>query len=395
MRSCSRWTRRQWLSSVAATAGGLAVGRSAFAANTPTSRVAVARCTSYGPELLPTMEKMFDQLGGLGRVVSGKTVAIKVNLTGSPDYRLGYLPAESAQWTHPQVIGTAIHLMGKAGAKRIRILESPWNTADPLEEYMWQANWDPGALLTAAPNVEMENTNYLGRGKKYYTFTPPNGGHMFRSYLLNHSYEDCDVFVSMAKLKDHATAGVTLSMKNCFGITPCTIYGEGAPKDEPSLVPKGVRGLIHAGNRQPASIAPPENDPKSPRDGGYRVPRVVADLVAARPIHLAIIDGIESMAGGEGPWNYGTVGVKPGILVAGTNCVNTDAVAMATMGYDPMADRGKVPFERCDSTLRLAEEHGVGTRDLSKIEVVGARIGDVRFDYRAAQKSLFRPRFGA
>src|SRR3954468_15158249 len=98
MRSCSRWTRRQWLSSVPPAAGGLAIGRSAFAANAPASRVAVARCTSYGTELLPTMQKMFDGLGGLGRIVAGKTVAIKVNLTGSPDYRLGYLPAESAHW---------------------------------------------------------------------------------------------------------------------------------------------------------------------------------------------------------------------------------------------------------------------------------------------------------
>ena len=62
---------------------------------------------------------------------------------------------------------------------------------------------------------------------------------MFKAFDLNHSYEDCDVFVSMAKMKDHVTAGITLSMKNCFGITPCTIYGEGAGVEEPSIVPKG------------------------------------------------------------------------------------------------------------------------------------------------------------
>jgi len=54
------------------------------------------------------------------------------------------------------------------------------------------------------------------------------------------------------------------------------------------------------------------------------------------------------------------------------------------MGFDPMADRGKAPFETCDSTLRLAEELGVGTRDLKQIEVIGARIADVVFDYRKA-----------
>jgi hypothetical protein len=40
--------------------------------------------------------------------------------------------------------------------------------------------------------------------------------------------------------------------------------------------------------------------PDSPRDPGYRIPRIVADLVRARPIDLAIVDGVESIRGGEG-----------------------------------------------------------------------------------------------
>jgi hypothetical protein len=277
-----------------------------------------------------------------------------------------------------------MRLMDEAGATCIRLLESPWSTAEPLEEYMRAANWEPGDLLRAAKRVEFENTNYLGEGKRYSRFTVPQGGHMFAAYDLNHSYEDCDVFVSIAKMKDHATAGVTLSMKNCFGITPCTIYGDNAGVDEPSRIPSGGRGaVIHSGDRQPSKSAVPENDPKSPRDGGYRVPRTVADLVAARPIHLAIVDGIASMAGGEGPWVNGTHPVQPGVLIAGTNCVNTDAVAMAVMGYDPLADRGVAPFETSDSTLRLAEVLGVGTRDLKKIEVAGVPIRQALFRYRA------------
>ncbi len=387
MHQCPGYTRREWMSAVTATAGALAGVRPTLAATPPTAPVAIARCNSYGKELAPIMEKMFDQLGGLGRLVAGKTVAIKINLTGSPNQRMGYRPAELAHWTHPAVIGTTLALMGKAGAKRIRLLESPWNNADPLEEYMMEANWDAGSLLNAAAHVEMENTNYLGNAKKYSVFTPPGGGHMFKQYYLNHSYEDCDVFVSIAKLKDHATAGITLSMKNCFGITPCTIYGDGAGRDEPSIKPSGGRGsVIHSGSRAPSKIAPPENDPKCPREGGYRVPRVVADLIAARPIHLAIIDGIESMAGGEGPWIGGVVPVSPGVLIAGTNCVTTDAVSAAVMGYDPMADRGRVPFETSDSTLRLAELHGVGTRDLKRIEVIGTSISDARFDFRTRRR---------
>jgi hypothetical protein len=65
------------------------------------------------------------------------------------------------------------------------------------------------------------------------------------------------------------------------------------------------------------------------------------------------------------------------------NCVSTDAVATAVMGFDPMVDRGTLPFENCDSTLALAEHLGVGMRDLNRIEVVGTPI--------TKRASAFRP----
>jgi uncharacterized protein (DUF362 family) len=139
--------------------------------------------------------------------------------------------------------------------------------------------------------------------------------------------------------------------------------------------------MFHRGNRQPAGWT--ENDLSSPRDDGYRVPRIVVDLVAARPIDLAILEGIRSMAAGEGPWIPGVRPNRPGLLVAGANCVTTDAVATALMGFDPLADRGTAPFETCDSTLRLAEDVGLGTRDLKRIEVVGVPIEKARYRFRA------------
>jgi uncharacterized protein (DUF362 family) len=385
-------TRREWMLGAAAAASVRFVR-----ADAPASRVAVARSKTYdAAELVPALERMFDQLGGLGRLVQGKTVAMKVNLTGSPTYRLKYLPLEDTHYTHPHVIAAVTHLMGKAGARRIRILESPWSTADPVEEYVLQANWEPRDILNAAPNVEFENTNFLGRGKEYSRMTVPHGGLMFPAFDLNHSYEECDVFVSIAKMKEHATAGITLSMKNCFGITPCTIYGSGAGVDEPSLVPKGGRSLVHAGDRQPSKSAPAEVNPKSPREGEWRVPRTVVDLIAARPIHLAIVEGVKTMTGGEGPWvGEDCKAVAPGVLVAGLNPVNTDAVSMALMGFDPMAVRGTPPFERCDSTLALAEGVGIGTRDLKRIEVVGAGIAEAKFDFAGMRRERqARPRIG-
>ena len=222
---------------------------SLLASPAPTAPVAVGTCKTYNPaELLSTLGRMFDQLGGLKRIVNGKTVAIKINLTGAPTYRVGYLPLGDTHYTNPQVITAAVHLIGKAGAKRIRILESSWSSAYPLEETLLQADFDPRQIESAAPNVEFENTNFLGKGKKYSRLVVPFGGYVFPAYELNHSYSDCDVFVSMAKMKEHETTGITLSMKNCFGITPCSIYGASAGVDDPDENPKGGRGLLHSGN---------------------------------------------------------------------------------------------------------------------------------------------------
>jgi uncharacterized protein (DUF362 family) len=66
--------------------------------------------------------------------------------------------------------------------------------------------------------------------------------------------------------------------------------------------------------------------------------------------------------------------VQPGVLIAGTNAVNTDTVATAVMGYDPRSARGSKPFTMCDNTLLLAEKLGAGSADLNRIEVAGVPI---------------------
>lgn len=380
MYACSR---RKLLKTVAAASAAIA-SRPLWAAKTaPAAPVAVARCLTYdNAELVATLARMFDQLGGLARIVRGKTVAIKVNLTGGASSRLGYTPAELTHYTHPAVIGATVHLMGKAGAARIRILEGCFSSPDPLDQFMYEAGWEPAHIIGAAPRVEMENTNWLAQSKRYVRFPVPNGGHIYPGFDLVEAYRNCDVFVSLAKMKEHVSAGVTLSMKNLFGITPITIYSDYAGVDEPSQTPRGGRTMFHTGNRQPPKSAPQENPGVPKGNDGLRVPRVVADLVAARPIDLAIVEGIVTMTRGEGPWIGGASVVKPGLLVAGTNPVCTDAVCTALMGFDPMADLGTAPFRRAENTMRCGELHGIGTRDLKRIEVVGAPIEPNVFRFR-------------
>jgi hypothetical protein len=164
--------------------------------------------------------------------------------------------------------------------------------------------------------------------------------------------------MSMAKLKEHATCGVTLTMKNCFGNTPASIYGDDAGVDEPNEAPeKGRVNVCHFGKRQPAKAALPEIDPASSREPGYRMPRITAELAAARPIDIAFIDGVETVTGGEGPWIRGLQFVRPGVLILGTNGLTTDTVGTAVMGFDPRAERGTAPFSDCDNTL-LRRAHG-------------------------------------
>lgn len=376
-----RFSRRGFILSAGAATALPLIGQK----QAPSSKVAIARCENYGAQLGPSLKTMFDQLGGLGQLVKGKTVAIKVNLTGSPTQRLGTTPAEFAQYTHPAVIGQVARLCGEAGAVRVRILEGAFSSGEPLEEFMLEAGWDPATLWTAAPKVEFENTNLRGRWPAYAKYKVPGTPYVFPEYYLNQAYEKSDVLISIAKLKEHATAGITLAIKNMFGALPLTVYGDHASKnDVDEDAARGGRGTImHDGRRQPAAISPKEVDPSSPRSGFYRIPRIISELAAAVPIHLSIVDGIFTMAGGEGPWNRGGVRpIRPRLLLAGLNPVCTDAVGTAVMGFDPMATKGTTPFERCDSTLELTERLGVGTRDLKRIEVIGQTIESVRFDIR-------------
>jgi len=158
----------------------------------------------------------------------------------------------------------------------------------------------------------------------------PGGGTMFRQYLLPSSVADCDAFVSVQKLKNHRFMGVTLCLKNLFGLTPETPHGRS-------------RAYFHH---------------------LVRLPYVLTDLGRTIDPALNIVDGLVGQAGVEwsGDPRIGNV------LVAGDQVIATDACGTYLMGHDPLGDYPDQPFLRDRNALRVAHESGFGTADLSAID---------------------------
>jgi len=125
-------------------------------------------------------------------------------------------------------------------------------------------------------------------------------------------------------------------MKNCFGITPASIYGETQGWMNQTRSRSGARKCLPCGPASTVEEFAAGNRPGFQSRPGYRMPRIVADLAVARPIDLALIDGIETVAGGEGPWIRGLRAVRPSVIMAVPTLL-LPTRSTAVMGYDPRA----------------------------------------------------------
>jgi uncharacterized protein (DUF362 family) len=378
MKECQRLTRRSWLAGAVAVVAGsrLAPVPVSGAAPAPSSPVAVARCRRYDFDTVKaSLAGLFEQLGGIGSLVKNKTVTVKVNITGgwhTPVYTLS--PLETV-YTHPAVALAACALIYEQGARRIIICESLYSRQEVRSVYQ-ESGYDVADFESTVPVIEWENTRNLGSGQEYKELAVGPNAYLYEKFQLNHRYVDTDVVVSIPKMKNHEIAGITLAMKNLFGITPSSLYSA-VQQDEGSTSARVA--VLHEGAPSPAGG---EVSPVPSLAPGFRVPRVVVDIVRARPIDLSIIDGIVTTHGGEGAWQGTSLGVvAPSLLIAGKNSVCTDTVATAIMGYDPEAPGGSKPFYNGDNTLRLAADRGLGSCRLSEIEVRGLSVAQARYDF--------------
>jgi uncharacterized protein (DUF362 family) len=287
-------------------------------------------------------------------ISSGDRVGIKVNLTGGVHFGPpGGVPAVESHLTHPEIVRALGELLRDAGARELFIVEAVYD----VESYT-VFGYKEMAQAIGATLIDL-NTPF-----PYNDFASvPVGESWFihQDYVLNHILEEIDAFVSVSKMKCHYNCGVTHSMKNLIGLVPIANYRLSAGH--------WWRSALHA-----ASPMGYESDPPK------RLPRVILDLNRARPIHLALVDGIKSGEGGEVPRGNFTL-VEPHVLIAGKNPVATDSVATAAMGFDPTAEFTTLPFIRCDNYLNMARELGLGTNHLEEIEIVGAPLDDVRYQF--------------
>lgn len=319
------------------------------------ARVAIEKVTDYQPApLRKALERMLDGLGGLADLVKpGARVGIKVNLTGgtwwdTPDKP----PAIEYFVTHPAVVAALCGLLRDAGAKELMVVDG---LGDETSFSAWGYT-----EMAAALDVKLVDLCKPDPFNGYFRFPVGTQARVYEYFYMNNALRDLDLFISVAKMKCHTTTGVTHSLKNLFGLVPISEYRR-SPQDN-------HRSAFHEST-----------------DFDRRVPRVILDLNQARPVQLALIDGVMTAEGGAGPWDAGMSQVKPGLLVAGKDPVAADAVATALMGFDPLAEAGTSPFMGSENHLNLARDAGMGTNRLDEIGISGPAISEVTFPFRPAR----------
>jgi uncharacterized protein (DUF362 family) len=244
--------------------------------------VAAVRATAYDGKLVAIIRDGLAAIGVGREWVAGKSVLLKPNLV-EPSFDAPHVN------THPTFVRAVATVFRRWDAREVMVAEGPGHQRDTdlvLEQSGLGQILDEERL----PFVDLNRDE---------VFTVPNrlGFSKLKELHLPRTLRRCDLIVSLPKMKTHHWVGVTLSMKNLFGLMPGNIYGW----------PKNV--LHHAG-----------------------IPHCILDITAAVRPHLCIVDGIIGMEG-DGP----IMGrPKPaGVIVLGQNPTAVDATAARIMGLEP------------------------------------------------------------
>ncbi len=250
-------------------------------------KVAVVACGTYQePELSAALARAMELVPP--PPVQGKRVVLKPNF-------VEYHP-ERPVTTRVELLRATVRLFRDLGAREVVVAEGPGHRRDSDEV------WFRSGLLEAADKdgfraVDLNVDRLVKAG-----FRPlPDPGGLGKSRLaelwLPRTVVEADLLVSMPKLKTHHWAGMTLSMKNLFGVLPGAKYGW--PKN-----------LLHYNG----------------------IPRSILELAMNVPVGYSIVDGIVGMEG-DGPI-MGTA-VASGVLLVGETVGGVDRVGAELIGLSP------------------------------------------------------------
>jgi uncharacterized protein (DUF362 family) len=244
----------------------------------PRSRVAILRAESYSHNLEKILQYGLD-LFHLD--LRGKTVLLKPNL-------VDYIPGNHIN-THPLLVCAAVECFRRLGAKNVLVGEGPGHQRDTVLVLL-ESGFSDELRQLKVPFVDL-NRDELNVRPLLATYTG------MKRLWLPRTVLEADFVVSMPKVKTHHWSGVTLSMKNMFGVVPGAKYGW--PKN--ILHWKGIQESI-------------------------------LDVCATVPVHFVIADGIVAMEG-NGPL---TGHPRPlNRIVLADDPVAADATCARLMGLNP------------------------------------------------------------
>ena len=228
--------------------------------------------------------------------------------------------------TNPLVVEAAIDAFKSLGARDVIVAEGPGHRRD--NEYLLQASGLYDVVREHRIRYVDLNSDDVRPTRLRSRFT-----NLQQLYLPETLY-NADLLVSMPKLKTHHWAGVTLSLKNMFGVVPGAVYGW----------PKNV--LHWAG-----------------------IDNSILDINSSLPIpQFAIVDGIVGMEG-NGPLQGDAK--KTGALIFGNDLVAVDATAARVMKIEPR----KIKY------LEMAGDF-LGNLAYDKIEQIGEPLEKFQQDFR-------------
>ena len=209
----------------------------------------MAKASDYGADLAAIIVAGMRELGVAPAEVAGKRILIKPNLV---EPRRG---AEHIN-THPAVVLGAAEAFLRLGAAGVVVGEGSGHCRDALM-VLEESGLGEALRGERLPFVDLNADDWED--------VPNAGGASgLASFALPLTLRRADWVVSVAKMKTHHWAGVTLSMKNLFGVLPGSALRLAEERPAPGRDPPLRRGHPRHG---PAAL---RHHRRHRRDGGGR-----------------------------------------------------------------------------------------------------------------------------